>query len=191
MCWFAWTSYFNPYKNPGIQGLVLSPCLNKGSRTWRVTCPRSYGKGTIQPGFLVQKGLLQSPSTVPPRSSESEWAVPAHFHIDLKPKVLLNRLGTHGGMAELCYEIYIAGPWQHVPPPLPEATQDILSVFPHCMHLFVFSEIARASDDKCMPQYGRRITVGTAVLPSFHGCSASPSRLWVVSGDCLVALTLH
>ena len=78
--------------------------------TWRVTCPRSYGKGTIQPGFLVQKGLLQSPSTVPPRSSESEWAVPAHFHIDLKPKVLLNRLGTHGGMAELCYEIYIAGP---------------------------------------------------------------------------------
>ena len=43
---------------------------------------------------------------MPPHSSESEWAVPAHFHIDLKPKVLLNRLGTHGGMAELYYEIY-------------------------------------------------------------------------------------
>lgn len=43
---------------------------------------------------------------MPPHSSESEWAVPAHFYIDLKPKVLLNRLGTHGGMAELYYEIY-------------------------------------------------------------------------------------
>lgn len=93
-------------------------------------------------------------------------------------------------MAELCYEIYIAGPPDSVPP-ASEATQDILSGFHHCMHLFVFSEIARASDDNgCR---GMDITSLWALqsLPSFHGCSASPSWLWVVSGDCLVALTLH
>ena len=202
---------------------------------------------------LVQKGLLQSPSTEPPHSSESEWAVPAHFSISSvqslscvrlfvtpwtaahqaslsmtnswsPPKPMSNRLilcrpllllpsifpgirvfftltwnpkfcltGLGQAVEWLNYitKYIIARPWQHVLSLLLEATQDILSVFHHCMHLFVFSELARASDDKCMPQYGCHIIVGTEVLPSFHGCSVSPSWIWVVSRDCLVALTLH
>ena len=67
------------------------------------------------PGLPVHDQLLESTQThvqlSHPLSSPSPPALnlPWHqglFHIDLKPKVLFNRLGTSGGMAELYYEIY-------------------------------------------------------------------------------------